>query len=122
MENKEADIIVPDMHFARISDEHGDSGEFKLMLEVFRDGIVSALSWKRQESRWKKLTEDEKEIVLEALAWLIEDGIHISYCGFVPLCELLGFDPDYIRDRILGILDLEIFDILYILRRNNWKV
>lgn len=121
MERKQPDIIIPDIHFARISDKQGDSGNFRLMLEIFRDGLLSAMSWKRQEDRWDELTEEEKDIVLEALAWVIE-GPTSSYCSFEALCDLMGVDSDYIRDQVLRSLSLTVMEVVKILYKNGWTI
>jgi hypothetical protein len=120
MERKEQDTIIPDVHFARISDKQGDTGEFRLMLEIFRDGLASAMSWKRQEPRWKLLTEDEKEIVLEALAWVIND--EDTFYSFDSVCAHMSINPDYLRSKILRNLDLDTLDIIRLLQKYGWEV
>jgi len=69
-----------------------DSGERRLMLAVLEDAIRTLLVAKRMPVPLKRLRHD--------IAW-IESTTQTEPFAFESICDALGFDPSYIRNRLL---------------------
>jgi hypothetical protein len=69
-----------------------DSGERRLMLAVLEDAIRTLLVAKRIPVPLKRLRHD--------VAW-IESSARDMPFAFESICDALGFDPSYLRRRLL---------------------
>ena len=52
------------------------------------------------DTRWMDADSARQREVLEARQWFIEDGT-----DFRKACDAAGVDPDYLRKRIIGLID-----------------
>ena len=52
------------------------------------------------DTRWMEADSARQREVLEARQWFIEDGT-----DYRKACDAAGVDPDYLRKRIIGLID-----------------
>ena len=67
------------------------SPEKKLAAAVLTGALVEVRDRHHESQYRRKIAED--------LAWIFSDEIHWPY-AFIPLCQLLGLEPAYVRDMV----------------------
>lgn len=88
------DILLPAQYFENFRTKTSLEPQKKLMLAVLEDAVrcfqdnVTAQSGKR-----KKLFDEAEE-------WILEENSDWLF-SFENICEVLGFDPQYIRQGLL---------------------
>lgn len=105
----------------RVSDRLRESGEFELMLTIFRRSLVDALTFGKSLDILDSLPDDVRENLLHAGAWLISgesEWLHSLIC----VCSILGFNPTRIRNLALDEMQKTPEDIVAILRKYGWTV
>ena len=89
------DVLVPSQYLATTRSKTYREPEKKLMLAVLEDALFCF-----QNGLLSKDNKKKRGLSHDAEEWIIEDGDE-SLFSFNELCELLGFNPQYLRKRLL---------------------
>lgn len=89
------DVLVPSQYLATTRSKTYREPEKKLMLAVLEDALFCF-----QNGLLPKDNKKKRGLSHDAEEWIIEDGDE-SLFSFNELCELLGFNPQYLRKRLL---------------------
>jgi len=106
--------VVAERYIARVEKQSLRDEGFCLVAELFGDDFITAAQWGATHGQRLRNTPSHRLLwgVLEqalrdcltpkhkasARAWIADDGI--APYGFVPLCEYLGIDPDWLRSGL----------------------
>lgn len=90
----EPDTVLPSQFYGKMGLSRQLEGEKKLMLAVLKDAVECLEKYRRARS------SISKELYQNALAW-VEDNNTDWLFSFTNVCDLLGFDPDYLRESLL---------------------
>ncbi len=95
------DTLAPDEYFEVFRRKTYLEAEKKLMLAVFEDAIACFQNY--------TLAQDKKRGALfrEAEDWILEQN-NDCFFSFENICEALGFNPGYIRQKLLRWKDKKL--------------
>lgn len=94
--------------------------EFHLLLAFFQESLRSALEYEIVAPRWKKLSPDIRNNVLEALAWVISPETKWFY-SLHAISEFLSLDPEFLRRKICTAIGLTRAEIKMLLIKEGWN-
>jgi len=90
----EPDTFLPSQFYGNRRLSRRLEGEKRLMLAVLKDAVECLEKYRRARS------SSGRELYQNALEW-IEDKNTDWLFSFDNICDLLGFDPDYLREFLL---------------------
>lgn len=90
----EPDIFLPSQFYGNSGLSRQLEGEKRLMLAIFRDA-VECLEKYRGAS-----TSSGMELYQNALQWVEDESTEWLF-SFTNICDLMGFDPGYMREFLL---------------------
>lgn len=90
----EPDIFLPSQFYGSGGLSRNLEGEKRLMIAILKDA-VECLD-KFRESR----SSSGRSYYLSALEWVQDEDTEWLF-SFTNICDLLGFDPDYLREVLL---------------------
>ena len=90
----EPDTFLPSQFYGNKGLSRQLEGEKRLMLAILKDAVECLEKYRRSK------TPIGRELYQNALAW-VEDRGNDWLFSFGNICDLLGFDPDYLRDFLL---------------------
>lgn len=90
----EPDTFLPSQFYGNgVLSRHVD-GEKKLMLAILRDAVECLEKYRGARS------SSARELYQNALDWVADKSTGWLF-SFNNICDLLGFDPDYLREYLL---------------------
>ena len=89
------DTLLPEQYFATFRRKTHLEPEKRLMLAVLEDAVVCFQKHVLAQNRRGKAAFREAE------DWILEQGSDWLF-SFEDICEVLGLDPDYIRQALLS--------------------
>lgn len=90
----EPDTFLPSQFYGNGGLSRKLEGEKKLMIAILRDAVECLEKYRgARNSAGRELYEN-------ALAWVEDKGTEWLF-SFTNICDLLGFDPDYLREFLL---------------------
>lgn len=90
----EPDTFLPSQFYGNKGLSRQLEGEKRLMLAILKDAVECLEKYRRNR------TTAGKELYQNALDW-VEDRSSDGLFAFNNVCDLLGFDPDYLREFLL---------------------
>ncbi len=90
----EPDTFLPSQFYGQRGLSRKLEGEKRLMLAVLKDAVECLEKYRGFRSC------PGKELYEDALQW-VEDKSTDWIFSFTNICEILGFDPDYLRESLL---------------------
>jgi hypothetical protein len=90
----EPDIFLPSQFYGSGGLSRTLEGEKRLMIAVFKDAVECLEKFRASSS------SSGRSHYLDALAW-VEDEDTDWLFSFTNICDLLGFDPEYLREVLL---------------------
>ena len=90
----EPDTFLPSQFYGNKGLSRQLEGEKRLMLAILKDAVECLEKYRRSR------TPIGRELYENALAWVEDRGTDWLF-SFSNICDLLGFDPDYLREFIL---------------------
>ena len=90
----EPDTVLPSQFYGKMGLSRQLEGEKKLMLAVLKDAVECLEKYRRARN------SSGRELYHNALEW-VEDRNTDWLFSFTNVCDLLGFDPDYLRESLL---------------------
>ena len=90
----EPDTVLPSQFYGKMGLSRQLEGEKRLMLAVLKDAVECLEKYRRSR------VSTSRELYHNALAW-VEDKNTDWLFSFTNVCDLLGFDPDYLRESLL---------------------
>lgn len=90
----EPDTVLPSQFYGKMGLSRQLEGEKKLMLAVLKDAVECLEKYRRARS------SSGKELYQNALEWVVDRNTDWLF-SFTNVCDLLGFDPDYLRESLL---------------------
>lgn len=90
----EPDIFLPSQFFGTRGLPRNLEGEKRLMLAILKDAVECLDKYRRTRSSLGR------ELYLNALQW-VEDTSTDWLFSFNNICDLVGYDPDYLREFLL---------------------
>jgi hypothetical protein len=90
----EPDAFLPSQSFGNSGLSRQLEGEKRLMLAILKDAVECLEKYRRSRN------SVGKELYQNALQW-VEDRSGDWLFSFSNVCDLLGFDPDYLRESLL---------------------
>jgi hypothetical protein len=89
------DVLLPAQFFAAMRKRVPKEPEYRLIVAVLEDAIDCFQKYAFvRDAKGRQLFEDAAE-------WITSDDRRWPY-SFVSICDILGLDPDYIRDGLQG--------------------
>ncbi|SRR5712692_8971918 len=89
------DTLVAAHYFENLRRKSPLEPEKRLMLAVLEDGVLCF-----QDNAWAQ-TGKRKKLFEDAEDWILEAGDDWVF-SFESICEVLGFNPAYVRQGLLG--------------------
>jgi hypothetical protein len=96
----EPDILLPIQYFAALKRKRFSCGEHRLLVALMQDAVECFQ--KHLHARDTK----RRQLYLDAEAWISAEEDDGTF-SFENVCELLGMNPEYIRQGLLGWRDRE---------------
>jgi hypothetical protein len=90
----EPDTLLPTQFYGKSGLSRKLEGEKRLMLAILRDAVECLEKYRKTRS------SIGMELYQNALEW-VEDTSTDWLFSFNNICDLLGFDPDYLREFLL---------------------
>ncbi|HEX2228238.1 MAG TPA: hypothetical protein VHM64_13960 [Candidatus Binatia bacterium] len=90
----EPDVFFPSNFYGTAGLSRKLEGEKRLMIAIFKDAVECLDKYRGSRS------SSGRSNYLNALAW-VEDTSTDWLFSFTNICDLLGFDPDYMRGVLL---------------------
>ena len=89
----EPDLVTPDQFAGLLRRRSWQDGERRLMAAVLQDGIETFHKYAFAED------ETGRELFEEARRWVDHPNDH-SLFAFTTVCDVLGIEPDYLREGL----------------------
>ena len=96
----EPDILLPIQYFAALKRKRFSCGEHRLLVAIMQDAIECFQ--KHLHARDSK----RRQLYIEAEAWVTVEEDDGTF-SFDNVCDLLGMNPDYLRQGLLSWRDRE---------------
>jgi hypothetical protein len=96
----EPDILLPIQYFAALKRKRFSCGEHRLLVAIMQDAIECFQ--KHLHARDSK----RRQLYVEAEAWINAENDDGTF-SFDNVCDLLGMNPDYLRQGLLSWRDRE---------------
>jgi hypothetical protein len=96
----EPDILLPSQFFAALKRKRFSCGEHRLLVAIIQDAVECFQ--KHLHARDSK----RRQLYLDAADWLGEEEDFGPF-SFVNVCELLGMNPDWVREGLFVWRDRE---------------
>ena len=90
----EPDTFLPSQFYGNGGLSRQLEGEKRLMLAILKDAVECLEKYRGVRS------SSSRELYQNALEWIEDKGTDWLF-SFNNICDLLGFDPDYLRDFLL---------------------
>ena len=90
----EPDIFLPSQFFGTGGLSRKLEGEKRLMIAILKDAVECLDKYRASRSSSGRIH------YLNALEWVQDEGTDWLF-SFTNICDLLGFDPDYLRETLL---------------------
>lgn len=90
----EPDTFLPSQFYGNKGLSRSLEGEKRLMLAILKDAVECLEKYRRAK------TSAGMELYQNALLWVEDKGTEWLF-SFNNICDLLGFDPDYLREFLL---------------------
>lgn len=90
----EPDIFLPSQFYGSGGLSRELEGEKRLMIAVLKDAVESLEKYRGATSGSGRSNYEN------AIAWVIDNETDWLF-SFTNICDLLGFDPEYLRDVLL---------------------
>jgi hypothetical protein len=90
----EPDTFLPSQFYGNKGLSRQLEGEKRLMLAILKDAVECLEKYRRSR------TPIGRELYQNALAWVEDRGTDWLF-SFSNICDLLGFDPNYLREFLL---------------------
>ncbi len=90
----EPDTFLPSQFYGNGGLSRQLDGEKRLMLAILKDAVECLEKYREVRS------SSSRELYQNALEWIEDKGTDWLF-SFNNICDLLGFDPDYLRDFLL---------------------
>jgi len=90
----EPDVFLPSQFYGTSSLSRKLEGEKRLMIAILKDAVECLDKYRDSHS------SSGRSHYLNALEW-VEDKSTEWLFSFTNICDLLGFDPDYMREVLL---------------------
>ncbi|MBI2350386.1 MAG: hypothetical protein HYV00_02715 [Deltaproteobacteria bacterium] len=90
----EPDTFLPSQFYGNGGLSRQLEGEKRLMLAILKDAVECLEKYREGRS------SSSMELYQNALEWIEDKGTDWLF-SFNNICDLLGFDPDYLRDFLL---------------------
>lgn len=90
----EPDTFLPSQFYGNKGLSRQLEGEKRLMLAILKDAVECLDKYRSTKSG------PAKELYQNALDWVEDKGTDWLF-SFGNICDLLGFDPDYLRESLL---------------------
>ena len=89
------DTLLPTQFFAKLRQKAFVEGEKRLMAAVLSDAVDSYM-------KLAFATEPRsRQVYLDSESWIFQNESGPWFFSFLNICDVLGLDPDYIRDGLL---------------------
>lgn len=83
-----------------IPDVVRDKPEYELIKAVFRQGIDDLFLYMRLRQKWARTSKTTRKIIRSAAEWAFSNEESWP-TSFNSCCFMLGYNPDYVRRRLL---------------------
>lgn len=90
----EPDVLIEVAYFGRFRQRHALEAEKRLMIAVLEDALACFQRY------FLDHRPKGKDLFREAEAWIFEEDDDWPF-SFGTICEMIGVNPDYIRDGLL---------------------
>lgn len=90
----EPDTFLPSQFYGNNGLSRRLEGEKRLMLAILRDAVECLEKYRKARN------SAGRELYQNALEWIADKGTGWLF-SFNNICDLLGFDPDYLREFLL---------------------
>ena len=90
----EPDTFLPSQFYGNGGLSRQLEGEKRLMLAILKDAVECLEKYREVRNN------SSRELYQNALEWIGDQGTDWLF-SFNNICDLLGFDPDYLRDFLL---------------------
>jgi hypothetical protein len=90
----EPDVFLPSQFYGAAGLSRKLEGEKRLMIAILKDAVECLEKYRGSRSVAGKIQYDN------AIEWVEDTGREWLF-SFTNICDLLGFDPDYLREALL---------------------
>ncbi|MGH7771346.1 MAG: hypothetical protein ACREQA_03840 [Candidatus Binatia bacterium] len=90
----EPDTFLPSQFYGNRVLSRQLDGEKRLMLAILKDAVECLEKYRRARN------SSGRELYQNAIDWVEDTGIEWLF-SFNNICDLLGFDPDFLRESLL---------------------
>lgn len=90
----EPDVFLPSQFYGAAGLSRKLEGEKRLMIAILKDAVECLEKYRGSRSVAGKIQYDY------AIEWVEDTGREWLF-SFTNICDLLGFDPDYLREALL---------------------
>jgi hypothetical protein len=91
----EPDTVLPQQFYGKRSVSGHMEGERRLMLAILQDAVECLEKYRRSKN------SIHRELYQDALKWVQDSNTRWLFC-FNNVCDFLGFDPEYLRQFLIG--------------------
>lgn len=97
----EPDILLPIQYFSALKRKRYSSGEHRLVIAIIQDAIECF------QKHIHATDSKRRQLFVDAEDWIRDDGYTETF-SFNNICDLLGMNPAYLRQGLLGWRDREL--------------